>query len=115
MPLVGAVIEDKRVHADAFRGVARRLARSSLDAALDRELAPLTNVRLRLSYPDAGGESGDVYGKVTGTVTVDGAAMVRIHLTSVDATDQAILAQLRETAAASGNPSSVSNRSEASR
>jgi class 3 adenylate cyclase len=115
VPLVGAVIEDKRVHADTFRGVARRLARRSLDAALDRELAPLTNVRFRLSYPDGGGESGDVYGKVTGTVTVDGAALVRIHLTSVDATDQAILAQLRETAAASGNPSSVSNRSEASR
>jgi class 3 adenylate cyclase len=115
LPLVGGVIEDKRVHADAFRGTVRRLGRRSIEASVDAELAPLANVRLRLSYPDPARESGDVYGKVTGSVLLGGARLTRIHLTSVDATDQTILAQLREAASAPGSAPAVSNTSEAPR
>ena len=115
LPMVGAVIEDKRVHADVFRGTVRRLGRRSLEASVDAELAPLTNVRFRLSYPDPARESGDVYGKVTGSVALGAARLTRIHLTSVDATDQTILAQLREAASAPGSSPAVSNTSEAPR
>jgi class 3 adenylate cyclase len=115
LALIGAVIEDKRVHAAAFRGTVRRLGRASLEATLDAELAALTNVRLRLVYPDPARESGDVYGKVTGTVVSAGARLTRIHLTSVDAMDQTILAQLREAASAPGSSAEVSNTSEAPR
>ncbi len=115
LPVVGAIIEDKRVHADAFTGTAHRLGRRSLEAAVSADLATLTNVRLRLTYPDPTRESGDVYGKVTGTVTRDGARLTRIHLTSVDAVDQAVLAQLLEGASAPGSPAAVSYTSEAPR
>jgi len=113
LPVVGAIIEDKRVHADAFTGAVRRLGRRALEAAVSVELAALTNVRLRLTYPDPARESGDVYGKVTGMIARDGVRLARIHLTSVDAMDQAILAQLLEAASAPGRPAAVSNASEA--
>jgi class 3 adenylate cyclase len=115
LPVVGAIIEDKRVHADAFTGAVRRLGRRALEAAVSVELAALTNVRLRLTYPDPARESGDVYGKVTGMIARDGVRLARIHLTSVDAMDQAILAQLLEAASAPGRPAAVSNASEAPR
>jgi len=115
LPVVGAIIEDKRVHADAFTGTVHRLGRRSLEAAVSADLAALTNVRLRLTYPDPARESGDVYGKVTGTVTRDGARLTRIHLTSVDAVDQAVLAQLLEGASAPGSPAAVAYTSEAPR
>ena len=115
LPLAGAVIEDKRVGAATFAGTVRQLGQRSLDAALDVALAPLTNVRLRLRIPDASRESGDIYGKVTGVSTGGGAPLTRIHLTSVDAMDQAILAQLRERASAPGRPADVSNPPEAPR
>jgi class 3 adenylate cyclase len=102
LPLVGAVIEDKRVNADAFTGTAHRLGRRSLEAVLNAEMPALTNVRLRLTYADPTRESGDVYGKVTGHVERDGVRLTRIHLTSVDAMDQALLAQFREAAAPDG-------------
>jgi adenylate cyclase len=114
LPLVGAVIQDKRVHADAFTGVVRRLGGRSFEAVLSAEVPALTNVRLRLTYPDPARESGDVYGKVTGVVMREGARLTRIHLTSVDATDQAVLAQLLE-AAAPGDSAAVSKSSEAPR
>jgi class 3 adenylate cyclase len=115
LPLVGAIIEDKRVHADAFTGAVRRLGRRSLEATVSADLAALTNVRLKLTFPDPARESGDVYGKVTGTVTREGARLTRIHLTSVDAMDQAVLAQLLEGASAPGGPAAVSKTSEAPR
>jgi class 3 adenylate cyclase len=115
LAVVGAIIEDKRVHANAFTGAVRRLGRRSLEAAVSTELAALMNVRLKLTYPDPARESGDVYGKVTGTVTRDGTRLTRIHLTSVDAMDQAVLAQLLEGASAPGSPAAVSNISEAPR
>lgn len=113
LPVVGAIIEDKRVHAHAFRGTVRRLGPRALEAEIDVELAALTNVRVRLTYPDGPRESGDVYGKVTGMVERAGARLTRIHLTSVEAMDQAILAQLRE-AAAPARHGDVSNGREAS-
>jgi hypothetical protein len=115
LSVVGAIIEDKRVHADAFTGTVRRLGRRSLEAAVSTDLTALTNVRLKLTYPDPARESGDVYGKVTGTVTRDGARLTRIHLTSVDAMDQAVLAQLLEGASAPGSPAAVSYTPEAPR
>jgi class 3 adenylate cyclase len=114
LPLVGAVIQDKRVHADAFTGVVRRLGRRSFEAVLSAEVAALTNVRLRLTYPDPARESGDVYGKVTALVMREGVQLTRIHLTSVDATDQAVLAQFLEATAPDG-PAAVSKSSEAPR
>jgi len=115
LPVVGAIIEDKRVHADAFTGAVRRLGRRALEMTVSTDLAALTNVRLKLTYPDPARESADVYGKVTGTITRDGARLTRIHLTSVDAVDQAVLAQLLEGASAPGGPTAVSNISEAPR
>ncbi len=115
LPVVGAIIEDKRVHADAFRGAVRRLGRRSLEVSVGLELVALANVRLKLTYPDPARESGDVYGKVTGSVEYRGARLTRIHLTSVDAMDQAVLAQLREGASAPGSPAAVSYTSEAPR
>jgi class 3 adenylate cyclase len=115
LSVVGAIVQDKRVHADAFTGTVRRLGRRSLEVALSADLAALTNVRLKLTFPDPVRESGDVYGKVTGTVTRDGARLTRIHLTSVDAMDQAVLAQILEGASAPGSAAAVSNSSEAPR
>jgi hypothetical protein len=115
LPLVGAVIQDKRVNPDAFTGTVRRLGRHSLEAALSVELAALANVRLRVTYADPPRESGDVYGKVTGQVERDGARLTRIHLTSVEAMDQAMLAQLLEGAVAPDATGAVSKGSEARR
>ncbi len=115
LPVVGAVVEDKRVHGATFTGAVRRLGGRWLEAALDTELAVLTNVRLRLTYPVPAGESGDVYGKVTGAVTRGGTRLTRVHLTSVDAADQAALAHLVEPAGAPDGPAPVSNVMEAPR
>src|SRR5216117_3986238 len=86
LPLRGWVVDGKRL-AGEFTGAVTRLGRHSLAARLDSELAPLTNVRLRLSYPDLGQASGDLYGKVVGAVPAAGGPTT-IRLTSVDAADQ---------------------------
>jgi len=112
LPLVGAIIDGKRVHAGAFAGAVRRLGRRSLEAAVGAELAALTNVRLRLTYPDPVRESGDVYGKVTGAVTREGVRLTRVHLTSVDAADQGVIDGLVEGAGAPRGPGPVSNAAE---
>jgi len=90
LPLVGWVIDDKRVRADSFTGEVRRLGRHHLDVAAPL-LPPLTNVRLRLTWAGSGRASGDLYGKVTGEV----AGLLRIHLTSVDPGDEQLLAAAR--------------------
>jgi class 3 adenylate cyclase len=113
LPVSGSVVEDKRVRAEVFHGTARRLGLRVLEAELDAALALLTNVRLRLIYPAPAGQSGDVYGKVTGTVTRGAAQLTRVHLTSVDAADQAVLAGLVERAAAPADAPVVSNATEA--
>ncbi len=83
------VIDGKAVSKESLAGEVVRIGRRGLAARLARPLAPLTNVRLRMTYPASGHESaeghasGDLYGKVTagGTPTL-------IRLTSVDTADQ---------------------------
>jgi class 3 adenylate cyclase len=91
LPLVGTIIEGKVVGGDAIEGVVLRLGHRRLDARLDTPLAPLTNVRLKLTYPVLGRDSGDLYGKV-----VSGApeALTRVRLTSIAAADERVLADL---------------------
>jgi hypothetical protein len=72
----------------------------------------LTNVRLRLTWGEPPRESGDVYGKVTGVVTREGRRLVRVHLTSVEPADQAVLAAARAGAAAPATATAVSNAAE---
>jgi hypothetical protein len=74
----------------------RGLGRRHLDTRLDQPLAPLTNVRLRLTYPGLGHDSGDLYGKVVGEAARDGERLMRIRLTSVDAVDQKVIETLRD-------------------
>ena len=94
LPLVCSVIDGKVVREDQLHGVVRRLGPRHLDASLDAPLPPLTNIRLRLTYPALGRESGDVYGKVA--AGDDPGTLTRIRLTSVDAADQLVLSGLLE-------------------
>jgi hypothetical protein len=113
--VAASVVDDKRVRDEVLAGTVRRLGPRSLEIALEADLALLTNVRLRLTYAEPAHESGDLYGKVTGVVTRAGARLTRIHLTSVDAADQAVLAALVERGDAPGGPPVVSNAAEAPR
>jgi class 3 adenylate cyclase len=88
LPLACRVIEGKIVGDEAIGGVVVRLGRHHLDAQLDRRLAPLTNVRLRVTCPALGIESGDLYGKVTLAPAGDDPGATRIRLTWVDGADQ---------------------------
>jgi class 3 adenylate cyclase len=92
LPLRGWVLDGKRL-AGEFSGVVTRLGRRSLEARLDRELAPLANVRLRLSYADLGQTSGDLYGKAVGAGSEAG-GLASIRMTSVDAADQRLIEML---------------------
>jgi class 3 adenylate cyclase len=93
LPLRGWIVEGKQLGGE-FSGTVTRLGRRSFDAHLAAELAPLTNVKVRVNAPDLGQESGDLYGKVVG-VTGDSAARVTsIRLTSVDPADQQLLEKL---------------------
>ncbi len=94
LPLRCWVIEGKTVRPEAIAGEVIGLAPRRLTARLAVPLAPLTNVRLRLSYPALGQESAEVYGKVLAADEQAGAPRVRIGLTSVDTTDQQILEAL---------------------
>jgi hypothetical protein len=87
LPLIGWVVDGKQVRADAFAGRVRRVAGRQLDVELETALPGLTNVRLRLSWPDRGRVSGDLWGKVTG----ERAGRTTIHLTSIDPADAAML------------------------
>jgi class 3 adenylate cyclase len=97
LPLVGWIVEGKQVRADAFTGEVRCLGRRHLDVANVPVLAPLTNVRLRLTWTSSGRASGDLYGKVTGEV----GGLLRIHLTSVNPGDEILLEAARAAAEAS--------------
>jgi len=94
LPLTCWVIDDKAVRPEPLRGQVVRVSARQLTARLDAALAPLTNVRLRLSYPALAQDSADVYGKVHAADGGDEDPAVRIDLTSVDAADRAILAGL---------------------
>jgi len=87
LPLVGWIVDGKQVRSESFAGRVRRVGARHLDAEVETSLAPLTNVRLRLTWPDLGRVSGDLWGKVTG----EAAGRVRIDLTSVDPADAAVL------------------------
>ena len=87
LPLIGWIVDGKQVRTESFAGRVRQVAGRRLDAELDTTLAPLTNVRLRLTWPELGRVSGDLWGKVT----TEGGGRVSIHLTSVDPTDAAVL------------------------
>ena len=103
LALGGAIFEGKHVEGE-FAGTVLRLTRRWVEATLDTPLATLTNVRLRVTWPD-GRRSGDLYGKVTG----GGDGLTRIHLTSVDAADEATIAAL---ASAPASARGVSNGAE---
>ncbi len=104
LPLAGAIFEGKHVEG-AFAGTVRRLGRRRLEAALDADLPALTNVRLHVTWAD-GRRSGDLYGKVTGAAA-GGERLTRIHLTSVDPADEAVIEAL--VAAAPPGAAAVSN------
>ena len=98
LPIRCWVIEGKTVKPEALTGRAIRLGPRRLEARLDAgqpPLAPLTNVRLRLTFPALGQDSEDVYGKVVGSEPGVQGARVRIGFTSVTAADQQILESLQ--------------------
>jgi sigma-B regulation protein RsbU (phosphoserine phosphatase) len=94
LPLTCAVIEGKAVSKTSIPGEVVRLGRRHLAARLATPLAPLTNVRLRLTYPDRGEESGDLYGKVMAEEPQPAGPLTLIRLTSVDAAEQATIEHL---------------------
>jgi adenylate cyclase len=91
LPVTCWVIDGKVVSQDEIAGTVLRLGMRHLDVHLHTSLQPLTNVRLRLGYPDLGYDSGDLYGKVLAEEQQHGVCMTRIRLTSVDAMDQKII------------------------
>jgi adenylate cyclase len=88
-------IEGKTISPERIAGMVTRLGARDLEAALGAGLPPLTNLRLRLTFPALGQESEDIYGKVLASTAGDGGWRVRIGLTSVDPSDQQILEALR--------------------
>ena len=93
LPLRGWVIDGKLLGAE-FSGTVTRLGRRSFDARLAADLAPLTNVKVRLNALGLGQESGDLYGKVTGVTGESATRVTSIRLTSVDPADQQLLEKL---------------------
>jgi class 3 adenylate cyclase len=93
LPLRGWIVEGKQLGSE-FSGTVTRLGRRSFDARLAADLAPLTNVKVRVNAPDLGQESGDLYGKVVGVTGEFAARVTSIRLTSVDPADQQPLEKL---------------------
>jgi len=93
LPLVCWVIEGKVVRQDILHGIVTRLGARQIDVRFEAALTPLTNVRLRITYPGLGHDSGDLYGKVVGN---GDASLTRIRFTSVEALDQKIIATFLE-------------------
>ena len=107
LPLSCWIIDGKIVRPDAIRGAVRSLRAREVVAELDTPLRPLTNVKLRLSDPRTGRESGDIYGKVTREEPGGSRPLARIHLTSVTDGDTALLADLLAGAATISEPGPV--------
>jgi class 3 adenylate cyclase len=101
LPIVCWIIEGKTVRPDPVRGEVVRLGRQALEARLDGVLAPLVNVRLRLSYPGLSQDSADLYGKVRPAADGD-PHLVRIDLTSVDSADRDVIDALVQASAPTG-------------
>ena len=91
LPLACWVIDGKVVSKTEIAGVVLRLGMRQLDVHLDTPLRPLTNVRMRLRYPELDHDSGDLYGKVLTEEQHNGVGVTRIRLTSVDIVDQKII------------------------
>lgn len=94
LPLSCWVIEGKAVRPDPVPGEVRRLGMRRLDAHLAEAVAPLTDVRLRIRYPELNQDSADLYGKVRAAEVAAGGWRVQIDLTSVDPSDRQILESL---------------------
>ncbi len=94
LPLACWVIEGKTVGTGILAGTAERLGRQRLEARLAVTLPPLTNVRLRLTYPTFGHDSRDVYGKVVAGDAGIGHGLTAIRFTSVDPADERIIDRL---------------------
>src|SRR5262245_48701647 len=94
VPAVCWIIDGKVVRKETLNGVVGRRGVRQIDVRFEAPLAPLTNVRLRLTYPGLGHDSGDLYGKVV--AGGDDAALTRIRFTSVEAIDQKIIAAVME-------------------
>lgn len=96
LPLACRVIEGKVVRDEVVTGVARRVGLREVEARLERDVPPMTNVRFRITWMSLGHDSDDIYGKVIATETRDGERLARIRLTSIDPIDQKIIAELLE-------------------
>lgn len=91
LPAVCWVIDGKVVGRDTMAGVVRQLGLQQLAIQFETSLPPLTNVRLRLTYPDAARHSGDLYGKVLADKEQNGVQLTCVRLTSIDAEDQTMI------------------------
>lgn len=91
LPVACRIIDGKVISKEEITGTVLRLGMRQLEVCLPVSLRPLTNVRLRLTYPLLGHDSGDLYGKVLATEPQPGGDMTHIRLTSVDAMDQKII------------------------
>jgi len=98
LPVRCRVIEGKIVGTETIDGETVRLGSRELVARLDTALPALTNLTLRIAYPD-GGESLDIYGKITRLEPSDGAPLVRIHFTSMTPADTRAIERLVATPA----------------
>jgi hypothetical protein len=87
LPLTGWIVDGTQVRSESFAGRVRAVAGRRLEVETGAPLAPLANVRLRLTWPALGRVSGDVWGKVT--EAAPGRAL--IHLTALDPADAAVL------------------------
>jgi hypothetical protein len=106
LPLRCWVLEGKTVRGEAVPGEVIALGPRRLTARLTTPLPPLTNVRLRLRYPERQQDSADIYGKVLPGERAGAADALRVGLTWVEATDQRLLDALQAAAAASSRASS---------
>jgi class 3 adenylate cyclase len=102
LPLSCWVIDGKVIRKERLAGTLVRLGPRQIDAHLEASVPPLTNLRLRLTLPALGKDSGDLYGKVMREEARDGVRLTRIRLTSVDPDDRMLLARLMEPGAPVG-------------
>lgn len=91
LPLKCWMVEGHAVGHEAISGVVLRLGTRQVEARLDVRLPVLSEVRLRLSYPDLGHDSRDLYGTVVTEEEHAGTRMTWIRLTSVEPIDAQIL------------------------
>ncbi|HEX6080624.1 MAG TPA: adenylate/guanylate cyclase domain-containing protein, partial [Methylomirabilota bacterium] len=85
------LIEGKTVSERAEPVRVLRLGRRRLDLTIGASLPALANVRLRVRFPGAERDSEDIYAKVLDSAPADGAYRARVHLTSVDPADRAVI------------------------